>query len=153
MYMVQLNNKNELLVFFLGAVCIGIFIRSFRTTNYFFFNNIHFHNLFSHSLKFLGRGRLHDLLAQDEGLVARARDALENDGKGDSGPWRISFNSSSARSRHLAPILHNTRDCPTINNRVKRRSKYKENLTKSGLPEALQARRDSFIIDSIFRYV
>ena len=50
---------------------------SFRTTNYFVFITIHFHDLFSHSLKTSGRGRLHYLLAGDEGLVDCAREALD----------------------------------------------------------------------------
>ena len=74
--------------------CIGIFIRSIKITNEFLFLNIHFHDLFSCSLKGLGRGRLHYLLAGDEGLVTRAKEALEDDVEGDSGPWRICFQSS-----------------------------------------------------------
>ena len=76
---------------FLGQNCIGVFIRSFEITNYYFnfIDIIHFHDLFSHSLKASGRGRLHYLLAGDEGLVALVRDALEDDGKGDSGARRI----------------------------------------------------------------
>ena len=103
-------------------------------------------------MKFLGRGRLHDLLAGDEVLVARARDALEDDGEGDSGAWRISFCSSSAKSGHLAPILQRQRDCPTITQGLEE-VKTQKKLTKSGLPEALQARRGSIIIDKMFKYV
>ena len=40
------------------------------------------------------KGRLHYLLAGGESLVTRARDALEDDVEGDSGPWRICFQSS-----------------------------------------------------------
>ena len=78
---------------------------SFRTTNYFVFITIHFHDLFSHSLKASGRGRLHYLLAGDEGLVDCARDALEDDGKGDSGTRRILYSLVSAQSRQSAPNL------------------------------------------------
>ena len=58
---------------------MDLFIRSSRTTNYFFLINIHFFDLFSHFLKVPRKGRLYYLLASDEGLVARARDALEDD--------------------------------------------------------------------------
>ena len=132
--------------------CIGVFIRSIRITNYFIFINIHFYYPFSHSLKFLGRGRLHDLLAGDEVLVARARNAPEDDEERDSGAWRISFYLSSAKSGHLAPILQRQRDCPTITQGLEE-VKTQKKLTKSGLPEALQARRDSIIIDKMFKYV
>ena len=87
---------------------------SFRTTNYFVFITIHFHDLFSHSLKASGRGRLHYLLAGDEGLVDCVRDALEDDGKGDSGARRILLPMFSAKSKTVSSNLHNTRDCPTI---------------------------------------
>ena len=81
-------------------MCIGVFIRSFKITNYYFnfIDIIHFHDLFSHSLKASGRGRLHYLLAGDEGLIDCARDALEDDGKGDPGAWRILLPIVSAKS-------------------------------------------------------
>ena len=103
-------------------------------------------------MKFLGRGRLHDLLAGDEGLVARARDALEDDGEGDSGARRILLPIVSAKSRHSAPSLQNIRDCPTITHEFRGGQNAKK-LTKSGLPKALQAGRDFFIINTIFKYV
>ena len=53
------------------------------------------------------KGRLYYLLVEDEGLVALARDASEDDDEGDSGAWRINFGSSSAKSRQSAPILQN----------------------------------------------
>ena len=59
----------------------------------------------------------------------------------------------SAKSRHSAQKLQHQRDCPAIKYGVKRRSICTRNLTKSGLPEALQAWRVSFIIDNIFKYV
>ena len=79
-----------------------------------FFDIIHFHDLFSHSLKASGRGKLHYLLAGGEGLEVCARDALEDDGKGDSGAWRILLPMFSAKSKTVSSNLHNTRDCPTI---------------------------------------
>ena len=80
------ENKETYLVIVRGRwICIGIFIRSSRTTNYFFLINIHFFVLFSPSSKVLRKGRFYYLLAGDEGLVARARDAPEDAGEGDSG--------------------------------------------------------------------
>ena len=103
-------------------------------------------------MKASGRGRLHYLLAGDEGLVAAARDALEDDGKGDSGAWRILIPIVSAKSMTVSSILHNTRDCPTITNEFRGGQNAKK-LTKSGLPKALQAGRVFFIIENIFKYV
>ena len=60
-------------------------------SNYLIFITIHFCDLFSRSLKVLGRGRLHYLIAGDESVEARARDAFEEDIEGASGARRISF--------------------------------------------------------------
>ena len=103
-------------------LCIGIFIRSIKITNYFLFIIIHFHDLSSCSLRGLGRGRLHYLLAGEEGLVLRARDALDDDVEGDSRRQEELLPIVSAKSRHSAQKLQHQRDCPAINYSVKRRS-------------------------------
>ena len=103
-------------------------------------------------MKAPGRGRLHYLLAGNEGLAVFARDALEDDGEGDSGARRILLPIVSAKSRHSAPSLQNTRDCPTLTHEF-RGGQNARKLTKSGLPKALQAGRVFFIIDNIIDYV
>ena len=103
-------------------------------------------------MKAPGRGRLHYLVAGNEGLAVFARDAPEDDGEGGSGARRILLLIVSAKSRQSAPSLHNTRDCPTITHEFRGGQNAKK-LTKSGLPKALQAGRVFFIIENIFKYV
>ena len=114
------NDEKEIVVGNLDApnketnTCIGIFIRSIKITNYFLFIIIHFHDLSSCSLRGLGRGRLHYLLAGEEGLVLSARDALDDDGEGDSRRQEGLLPIVSAKSRHSAQKLQHQRDCPAI---------------------------------------
>ena len=73
-------------------------------------------DLFSHYLQVSVRSRILFLLAGDEGIVARDRDGLEDDVEGDSGPWRICFQTSFAKSKHSTPRHHKMRVCPIIIN-------------------------------------
>ena len=96
--------------------------------------------------------KLHDFFEQFFFLRIRARNALEDDVAGDSGPWRICFQSSLQNQDTQLRNFNIKEIVLRLNTGVKRRSKCIGKLTKSGLPEALQAWRDSLFIDKMFEY-